>query len=141
VLSELLDRTEITKWNWTDGSETTLLSADGCSSNNGTKATPCLSADILGDWREEVIWRSTDNRELRIYISTIPTTRRFYTLMHDPHYRLSIAWQNVAYNQPPHTSFYFGEGMGKPPRPVITFPQSRRQVMRTRLAEPTRGDR
>jgi rhamnogalacturonan endolyase len=118
-LSELLDRDTISKWNWADGSETTLLTAEGCSSNNGTKSTPALSADILGDWREEVIWRTTDNTELRIYTTTIPTTHRFYTLMHDPQYRLSIAWQNVAYNQPPHTSFYMGEGMAKPPRPAI----------------------
>jgi rhamnogalacturonan endolyase len=118
-LSELLDRNTISKWNWLDGSETNLLTAEGCSSNNGTKATPALSADLLGDWREEVIWRTTDNKELRIYTTTIPTKHRFYTLMHDPQYRLSIAWQNVAYNQPPHTSFYMGEGMAKPPRPAI----------------------
>jgi rhamnogalacturonan endolyase len=118
-LRELLDRNVISKWNWIDGSETTLLTAEGCTSNNGTKATPTLSADILGDWREEVIWRTTDNKELRIYTTTIPTKHRFYTLMHDPQYRLSVAWQNVAYNQPPHTSFYLGEGMAKPPRPPI----------------------
>ena len=118
-LRELLDRNAISKWNWTDGSETTLLTAEGCASNNGTKATPTLSADILGDWREEVIWRTTDNKELRIYTTTIPTKHRFYTLMHDPQYRLSVAWQNVAYNQPPHTGFYLGEGMAKPPRPAI----------------------
>jgi rhamnogalacturonan endolyase len=123
VLRELLDRNYIAKWNWTDSTETTLLTADGCSSNNGTKATPTLSADILGDWREEVIWRTTDNRELRIYTTTIPTKHRFYTLMHDPQYRLSIAWQNVAYNQPPHTGFYLGEGMAKLPRPSITTPR------------------
>lgn len=120
-LSELLDRNTISKWNWADGSETTLLTAEGCSSNNGTKATPVLSADILGDWREEVIWRTTDNKELRIYTTTIPTIHRFYTMMHDPQYRLSIAWQNVAYNQPPHTSFFMGEGMAKPPRPSIVL--------------------
>lgn len=120
VLSELLDRNTISKWNWTDASETTLLTAEGCMSNNGTKATPALSADIFGDWREEVIWRTTDNKELRIYTTTIPTKQHFYTFMHDPQYRLSIAWQNVAYNQPPHTSFYVGEGMAKPPRPLIT---------------------
>ncbi|HEU4770036.1 MAG TPA: rhamnogalacturonan lyase [Pyrinomonadaceae bacterium] len=119
VLRELLDRNTIAKWNWTTGSEHLLLTADGCTSNNGTKATPTLSADILGDWREEVIWRTTDNKELRIYTTVIPTTHRFYTLMHDPQYRVSIAWQNVAYNQPPHTSFYLGEGMSKPPRPRI----------------------
>ena len=106
VLRELLDRNTISKWNWTTGTEGVLLTADGCASNNGTKATPTLSADILGDWREEVIWRTTDNKELRIYTTVIPTTHRFYTFMNDPHYRLSIAWQNVAYNQPPHTGFY-----------------------------------
>ncbi|MBI1764587.1 MAG: rhamnogalacturonan lyase [Acidobacteria bacterium] len=119
VLRELLDRNVITKWNWLDGTETTLLTAEGCTSNNGTKATPALSADLFGDWREEVIWRTTDNKELRIYTTTIPTPHRFYTLMHDPQYRLSIAWQNVAYNQPPHTGFHLGEGMKPPPRPAI----------------------
>ncbi len=121
TLSELLDRNTIFKWNWAESLETVMLTAEGCSSNNGTKATPALSADILGDWREEVIWRTTDNKELRIYTTTIPTTHRFYTLMHDPQYRLSVAWQNVAYNQPPHTSFFMGEGMTKPPRPAITI--------------------
>jgi rhamnogalacturonan endolyase len=120
TLSELLDRNMIFKWNWAENVETVLLTAEGCVSNNGTKATPALSADILGDWREEVIWRTSDNKELRIYTTTIPTMRRIYTLMHDPQYRLSVAWQNVAYNQPPHTSFFMGEGMAKPPRPVIT---------------------
>jgi rhamnogalacturonan endolyase len=120
TLSELLDRNTILKWNWAESAEAVLLTAEGCASNNGTKATPALSADILGDWREEVIWRATDNKELRIYTTIIPTKHRFYTLMHDPQYRLSVAWQNVAYNQPPHTSFFMGEGMTKPPRPVIT---------------------
>jgi rhamnogalacturonan endolyase len=119
VVRELLDRNAISKWNWLDGSETILLTAADCTSNNGTKATPALSADLFGDWREEVIWRTTDNKELRIYTTTIPTAHRFYTLMHDPQYRLSVAWQNVAYNQPPHPGFYLGEGMAKPPRPKI----------------------
>jgi rhamnogalacturonan endolyase len=126
LLSELLDRNTISKWNWLDGSETTLIVAENCSSSNGTKATPALSADILGDWREEVIWKTTDNRELRIYTTTVPTKHRFYTFMHDPQYRLSIAWQNVAYNQPPHTSFYMGEDMGSPPKPMIITPPVRR---------------
>lgn len=123
LLRELLSGTSITKWNWLDGAETRLLSAEGCASNNGSKATPALSADLLGDWREEVIWRSADNKELRLYTTTIPTERRFYTLMHDPQYRLAIAWQNVAYNQPPHPGFYLGQGMQPPPRPNITLVQ------------------
>jgi rhamnogalacturonan endolyase len=85
-----------------------------------------LSGDILGDWREEVILRVADDpRELRIYTTTIPTTYRFTTLMHDPVYRLGIAWQNVAYNQPPHVSYYLGDGMAAPPRPRIFVPGAR----------------
>jgi rhamnogalacturonan endolyase len=104
-LSELLDKNAITKWNWEKGTVDTLLKAEGCSSCNGTKATPCLSADLLGDWREEVLWRTDDGKELRLYSTTIPTKHRLVTLMHDRQYRLAIAWQNVAYNQPPHLSF------------------------------------
>lgn len=98
-----------------------LFTATGAVSNNGTKSTPALSADILGDWREELILRSEDNKELRIYSTTIPTEIRQYTLMHDPQYRLSIAWQNVGYNQPPHTGFYFGSGMDPAPKPNIVL--------------------
>ncbi|UCH13758.1 MAG: T9SS type A sorting domain-containing protein [Bacteroidales bacterium] len=87
------------------------LQATGCSSNNGTKSNPCLQADILGDWREEVIWRTSDNTSLRIYTTNALTDYRITTLMHDHVYRLGIAWQNVAYNQPPHTGFYLGDGM------------------------------
>lgn len=113
---ELLDGNHIDKYN---GGR--LLTANGCVSNNGTKSTPGLSADIFGDWREEVIFRSYDNQSLRIYTTTIPTTHRNYTLMHDPQYRLSVAWQNVGYNQPPHTGFYFGHGMKKAPKPNIVL--------------------
>jgi len=113
---ELLDGNHIDKYN---GKR--LLAADGAIANNGTKATPTLSADILGDWREELILRSYDNQSLRIYTTTIPTDHRNYTLMHDPQYRLSIAWQNVGYNQPPHTGFYFGKGMKKAPKPDIVL--------------------
>ena len=98
-----------------------LFTATGTVSNNGTKSTPALSADILGDWREELILRSEDNKELRIYSTTIPTDVKQYTLMHDPQYRLSIAWQNVGYNQPPHTGFYFGSGMQPAPKPNIVL--------------------
>jgi len=115
LLRELLDRNRISKWNWTNATLDPLLVAEGATSNNGTKATPVLSADLLGDWREEVIFRTPDSKELRIYTTTIPTKYRLRTLMHDPQYRLAIAWQNVGYNQPPHPSFYLGEGMKFPP--------------------------
>lgn len=119
LLRELLDKNTIYKWDWENSVQKPILTAEACTSNNGTKATPVLSADLFGDWREEVIWRTTDNRELRIYTSTIPTQYRFPTLMQDPVYRLGVAWQNVAYNQPPHVSFYLGEGMKMPKRAVI----------------------
>lgn len=98
-----------------------LFTAEGAQSNNGTKSTPGLSADILGDWREELILRSNDNTELRIYSTTIPSDIRQYTLMHDSQYRLSIAWQNIGYNQPPHTGFYMGTGMKAAPKPNIVL--------------------
>lgn len=119
LLRELLDQNYISKWNWETSTETTLLRAQGFSSNNGTKATPTLSADLFGDWREEVIWRSLDGKELRIYTTTIPTKHRITTLMHDAQYRVAIAWQNAAYNQPPHPSFYLDESAPLPPRPNI----------------------
>ena len=124
---ELLDGNHIDKWDWSNQATSRLLTADGCSSNNGTKATPCLSADLLGDWREEVIWRTQDSKELRIYTTTIPSMRRFYTLMHDPQYRLSVAWQNAAYNQPPHTGYFLGAGMKPVTKPLIQFPKNNPQ--------------
>lgn len=111
----------IDKWDYVNGTAVRLLNGGeySCVTNNGSKANPCLCADILGDWREEVIWRTTDGKELRIFTTTIPTEHRIYTLMHDPIYRLGVTWQNVAYNQPAHTGFYLGEGMKTPPRPKI----------------------
>ena len=119
LLRELLDKNVISKWDWKNSTLQPLLTAEECTSNNGTKATPVLSADLFGDWREEVIWRTNDNTALHIYTTTIPTSYRFTTLMHDPVYRLGIVWQNVAYNQPPHVGYYLGEGMQKPVRPVV----------------------
>jgi rhamnogalacturonan endolyase len=119
LLREFEDGTTISKWDWNTNTLSPLLSPAGLASNNGTKATPALSADILGDWREEVIWRTADDTALRIYTTTIPAQNRIYTLMHDHQYREAIAWQNTAYNQPPHPSFYIGEGMSAPPDPNI----------------------
>lgn len=113
LLRELLNGVTITKWDFEASAERPLFSAADfdCVSNNGSKSNPVLCADILGDWREELIARTRDNKELRIFITSIPTDHRFVTLMHDSVYRLGIAWQNVAYNQPAHTSFYLGSGM------------------------------
>jgi rhamnogalacturonan endolyase len=118
-LRELLDQNWIGKWDYEKGALTRLLTAEGAVSNNGSKATPALSADLLGDWREEAIWRTPDSKFLRIYTTTIPAENRMYTLMHDAQYRVAVAWQNVGYNQPPHPSFFIGHGMAAPPRPNI----------------------
>jgi hypothetical protein len=134
-LRELLDGTTISDWNYVTHGRQNLVSSStgppgslnntaGLSSNNGTKSTPVFSADILGDWREEVIWRRSDNTALQIWSTTIPAANRMFTLMHDTKYRLDVAWQNVAYNQPPHPSFFLGAGMEDPPLPQIYTVQS-----------------
>lgn len=101
--------TTIDKYNETTGKSELVKRFEEVVSNNGTKGTPSLQADILGDWREEVILPTADSTELRIFSTTIPTEYTLYTLMHDPVYRNAVAWQNTAYNQPPHISFYLGE--------------------------------
>lgn len=111
---ELEDGTSITKFGGG-----TLLSCSACASNNGTKSTPVLTADLFGDWREEIIWRQSDNKALRVYTTTAVTKRRIYTLMHDPTYRAQVAFQQSAYNQPPHVGFHIGAGMADPPKPDI----------------------
>lgn len=109
-LRELLDRNAILKYNWNNQKVETLkdFRSEGCSFNNGTKQNPCLSADILGDWREEVIVRNNESTELRIYSTTISTPYCYPCLMLDIPYRLSVASENVGYNQPPEPGFYLG---------------------------------
>ena len=119
MLRELLDGNHVDKYG-TSG-DTRLLTAEGTTSNNGTKSTPALSGDIFGDWREEVVLRTTSNNALRIYTTTTVATNRIYTLLHDPQYRVAIAWQNTAYNQPPHPGFFIGANMPAPPAPNIVL--------------------
>jgi rhamnogalacturonan endolyase len=104
-----------------------LISFSGASTNGGTKNNPCLQADILGDWREEVILRASDNSALRIYTTITPTVHTgagavpssgIPTLMHNNAYRLAIAWQNSGYNQPPHADVFIGYNMTDVDRPA-----------------------
>ncbi|WP_237715849.1 rhamnogalacturonan lyase [Arthrobacter sp. M2012083] len=111
----------ISKWNWETESSDRLLTAEGARSNNTTKGNPSIQADILGDWREEIAWPSTDSSELRIYTTTAPTEVRLRTLMHDTVYRTAVARENVAYNQPPHPSFFIGEGMQAQATPAVVY--------------------
>lgn len=107
LLRELLDRSTVSKYDWRNRQIVDLQKFDG-SFNNGTKSNPCLSADILGDWREEVLIRNRESTELRLYVTTIPTQYRIDCLMEDIPYRLSVATQNVAYNQPSEPGYYIG---------------------------------
>lgn len=124
VQRELLDKTVITEWNSTNQSTdrvATLYNLTSVSANNDTKSNPCLMADILGDWREEIIYRSTDNTSMVVFVTPFSTEQRMYSLMHDPNYRTAISWQQNSYNQPPNLGFYFGGGMSAPPNPNISI--------------------
>ncbi|MFI6858425.1 rhamnogalacturonan lyase [Streptomyces sp. NPDC050421] len=117
---ELLDGTHIDKYG-TSG-DTRLLTGASVHSNNGTKATPAISGDLFGDWREEVVWATTNNTALRIYSTPYETGTKITTLLHDTTYRTALAWQNTAYNQPPHPGFFIGSGMATAPRPTVSTP-------------------
>ncbi|MGN0108194.1 MAG: bacterial Ig-like domain-containing protein [Hominilimicola sp.] len=107
LYDELLDGTSITNWNGLTMSN--AFTADGSISINGTKSTPALQADLFGDWREEVVYPTSDNSSLRVFTTTTPTDYKIKTLMHDPVYRSGVAAEQTAYNQPPHVGFYMGE--------------------------------
>jgi len=124
LYDELLDGTNVSKWT---GSGTKSLMAFGSYpagnvvlSCNTTKATPTLVADLLGDWREEAVFGTTNADSLIVFTTTTPTTFRLYTLMHDPVYRCAVAWQNSAYNQPPHPGFLLSD-KAKWPVPSIAL--------------------
>lgn len=112
LLREMQDGTGVTKTDCVTGNRPVLLDASAtCSSNNSTKATPCLDADVVGDWREEVVLRTSDNKNVRIYMTPYPTNYRFHTFLEDEVYRMSVVYQNVSYNQPTHTGFYIGSDL------------------------------
>lgn len=108
-------------WDYENAQQVAILEPEGVKTNNDTKGNPSLQADLFGDWREELMYRTEDSTALRIFTTTDVTEHRLRTLLSDPVYRLGIAWQNVAYNQPPHTSYFLGEGMQTPPAPSIAY--------------------
>ena len=127
---ELLDGNKVLKFNPHTRKVEEFFVFEGATSNNGTKSNPCISGDLFGDWREEVLMRSSDNRELRLYVSTEPTDYRFHTFLEDPVYRTSLANENVCYNQPPETGFYFGSDMnGKFRGTKVKGPKVRKGVI------------
>ena len=114
---ELLNNNVIDKWNGNSASRVINLTGESC---NGTKATPNISADLLGDWREEVILHDGGSN-IYIHTTTLSTQHKLYTLMHDPVYRNAISWQQSSYNQPPHLGFFLGAGVDKAPTPNIVL--------------------
>lgn len=117
---EIQDNIYISKWNGEKNKAETIFTASGCSAVNGTKANPSLTADLFGDWREEVMYPLKDGSALRIYMTTTPTSYKLPTLMHDIQYRMHVAYQNDCYNQPPHLSYYLGYDTETVPVPQIT---------------------
>ncbi|WP_232820358.1 rhamnogalacturonan lyase [Brachybacterium sp. YJGR34] len=111
----------ISTWDYEAGEAVPIFTPEGVVTSNDTKGNPALQADLLGDWREELLYRTDDSSALRLYTTVDPTEHRLRTLLSDPTYRLSIAWQHVAYNQPPHTGYFLGEGMETPPAPALTY--------------------
>lgn len=118
----------IYKWDYENRKLDEIFRATGALTVNHTKGNPSLQADILGDWREELLLRSEDSTEFRLYTTTIPTEHRIPALMQDPIYRLGVAWQNVSYNQPPHTGFYLGSEATSFPKANIYLAGSGQQL-------------
>jgi hypothetical protein len=73
---------------------------------SGIEGMIIMMADILGDWREELI--TYVDGELRIYTTVIPAVDRRVCLMQDPLYRLDVAFRAMGYEQVPMTSYYLG---------------------------------
>ena len=86
-----------------------IFTADGTANCNWTKNTPSAVGDIIGDWREEIIARTSDNKYVRVYTTNYSTQWRNYTLWHDHQYRQGMVWESMGYNQPPHCSYFLGE--------------------------------
>lgn len=86
-----------------------IFTSSGCKMNNWSKNNPGATGDIIGDWREEMVLRTGDNANIRIYTTSTPTSHRIYTLWHDHQYRQAMVWQSIGYNQPPHLSYFLGE--------------------------------
>ncbi len=110
---ELLDGVRLTYWNGSKMTREVLPTNESFGAVNGTKANPSLQADILGDWREEIIYPTiaskTGSTALRVFMTTHETDHKLYTLMHDRAYRMQVSSEQTAYNQPPHIGYYISE--------------------------------
>jgi Rhamnogalacturonan I lyases beta-sheet domain len=111
----------VKKWNPETQTTEIILRDDELWSIDGTKAAPMIQADLLGDWREELLWPNQDYSAMRLYTTVDVTQTRLPTLMHDSQYRTGVAWQNTSYNQPPWPSYFLGTDMEEPPLANISY--------------------
>ncbi len=135
---EVQDSNHIDKWNSEKNATELLMSQKGYTSANGTKATPGITCDLIGDWREETILFKNDGSAMTIFTTTIPTDYKIYTLMHDLQYRTYVTTQNVAYNQPPHTGYYLGYDTTEIPVPRVSWEDGETTVINPDLASGTK---
>lgn len=130
----------VKKWNPETQTTDIILRDDELWSVDGTKAAPMIQADLLGDWREELVWPTKDYSAMRLYSTVDVTETRLPTLMHDSQYRTGVAWQNTAYNQPPWPSYFLGTDMAEPPLASIAYvnaPPADTERPQVTLAAPT----
>ncbi|MBO5227833.1 MAG: hypothetical protein J6B39_02425, partial [Lachnospiraceae bacterium] len=132
---EIQDSNIINDWYSEKTTTKLLLTNKDFKSSNGTKSTPGITCDLIGDWREETILFKNDGTSMAVFTTTIPTDYKIYTLMHDLQYRTYIATQNVAYNQPPHTGYYLGFDTTEIPVPRVTWTDGDKVVTNPELAK------
>ena len=120
---ELLNGPVVSKFNQQNRKIETYFDGEtslGLIGNQSAKNYPNLVADLFGDWREEMIFRSeSDSSKIYIFSTPVTTPHRLYTLMHDAQYRQAVAWQNTAYNLPPHPSYYLPDMVKKLTKPDV----------------------
>jgi rhamnogalacturonan endolyase len=83
-----------------------IIKYKGPALTSGIEGRIVMTADILGDWREELI--TVLPGELRIYTTTIPAKDRRVCLMQDPVYRAEVTHRSMGYEQPAVTGYYLG---------------------------------
>ena len=104
----------------TSGSVPRLVSTWNYGAVTAAQSGPTFSGDILGDWREEVVYTNASFNELIIFTTNVPSSNRLYTLAHNPAYRNAMTLKG--YMQSHHVDYFLGAGMTTPPRPAITYP-------------------
>ncbi|MCD8390943.1 MAG: hypothetical protein LUD03_03790 [Firmicutes bacterium] len=116
---EIENGNSVYKWNSEEENLDAIFKAFDCHSVNAAKSNPSLQADILGDWREELIFPTDDLEHLRIFTTTETTSYRIPTLLSDDEYRNSVAWQNVCYNQTTNVGYNLSYTTESVPVPQI----------------------